>query len=229
MAGQEAQSIRTIACPPQIVFAVLRAPAKRRRYDIPGTVPGLDGLEPGEAERFASELVDLGLLGKDHGRYTIVDWTIERIVEHLALAGAIQAMAAAQIAARWENTDFGGLEALNTALRAFDDKDPDNLLSGAYLDYQYHLELVRLSGNRAAIATYAKAIPPAVWIAGANYFQLDEARSSLTEHEKLIAYMKAGDTLRARDAVAFHFEEAAAQIRRAGEARIESFPRSVCG
>jgi len=46
----------------------------------------------------------------------------------------------------------------------------------------------------------------------------------LTEHERLVAYMKAGDTLRARDAVAFHFEEAASQIRRAGEARVESYP-----
>jgi hypothetical protein len=36
--------------------------------------------------------------------------------------------------------------------------------------------------------------------------------------------MKAGDTLRARDAVSFHVEEAAAQIRRAGAARIESYP-----
>lgn len=227
MAGQEAQSIRTIACPPQIVFAVLRAPAKRRRYDDLGDVPGLEGLKLADVERFASELVELSLLGKDHGRYTIIDWTIERIVEHLALAGAIQAMAAAEIAARQGKADFSHLEGLNAALRAFDDKNPANLLSGAYLDYQYHLELVRLSGNRTAFGTYAKSIPPAVWIAGANFFQLDEARSSLTEHEKLIAYMKAGDTLRARDAVAFHFEEAAAQIRRAGEARLESYPAPV--
>lgn len=75
-----------------------------------------------------------------------------------------------------------------------------------------------------ALATYAKAIPPAVWIAGANYFQLEEARSSLIEHDRLVAYMKAGDTLRARDAVSFHVEEAAMQIRRAGEARVESYP-----
>ena len=71
---------------------------------------------------------------------------------------------------------------------------------------------------------YGKVVPPAVWIAGANYFQLDEARSSLVEHDRLVAYMKAGDTLRARDAVSFHVEEAAAQIRRAGAARIESYP-----
>jgi DNA-binding GntR family transcriptional regulator len=53
---------------------------------------------------------------------------------------------------------------------------------------------------------------------------IDEARSSLIEHDRLAAYMKAGDTLRARDAVSFHVEEAAAQIRRAGAARIESYP-----
>ena len=112
-------------------------------------------------------------------------------------------------------------------MRGMDDRDPANLLAGAYIDYQWHLELVRISGNRAALAAYSRAIPPAVWIAGANFFQLEEARSSLTEHERLVAYMKAGDTLRARDAVAFHFEEAASQIRRAGEARIESYPAGV--
>lgn len=36
--------------------------------------------------------------------------------------------------------------------------------------------------------------------------------------------MNAGDTLRAHDAVSFYVEEAAAQIRRAGVARIESYP-----
>ena len=156
------------------------------------------------------------------------DWTIERIVEHLVLAGAIQAMAAAQVAGVAASADFTHLERLNGVLRGMDDRDPGNLLAGAYIDYQWHLELVRISGNRAALAAYSKAIPPAVWIAGANFFQLEEARSSLTEHERLVAYMKAGDTLRARDAVAFHFEEAASQIRRAGEARVESYPTTVC-
>ena len=131
---------------------------------------------------------------------------------------------AAHIAVAADKADFTHLERLNGVLRGMDDRDPGNLLAGAYIDYQWHHELVRISGSRAALAAYSKAIPPAVWIAGANYFQLEEARSSLTEHERLVAYMKAGDTLRARDAVAFHFEEAASQIRRAGEARIESYP-----
>ena len=133
-------------------------------------------------------------------------------------------MAAAHIAVAADKADFTHLERLTGVLRGMDDRDPGNLLAGAYIDYQWHHELVRISGSRAALAAYSKAIPPAVWIAGANYFQLEEARSSLTEHERLVAYMKAGDTLRARDAVAFHFEEAASQIRRAGEARIESYP-----
>ena len=216
--------VQTIACPAQNLFAVLREPQKRRRFDSPSDIPGLHPLALGTAEHFAQELVDLGLLTRDHGRYSINDWTIARIVEHLVLAGAIQAMAAAQVAGVAARADFSHLERLNGVLRGMDDRDPGNLLAGAYIDCQWHLELVRISGNRAALAAYSKAIPPAVWIAGANYFQLEEARSSLTEHERLVAYMKAGDTLRARDAVAFHFEEAASQIRRAGEARVESYP-----
>ena len=227
MARGKRPEVRTIACSAQTIFAVLREPRKRRQFDKIADIPGLHGPPDAEAERQAQELIELGLLGKDHGRYSIADWTVERILEHLSLAGAIQAMAAAESAARPGKADFSHLEALNGALKAFDDRNPANLLSGAYLDYQLHLEVVRLCGNRAALATYAKAIPPAVWIAGANYFQLDEARSSLTEHDRLIAYMEAGDTLRARDAVAFHFEEAAAQIRRAGEARLESYPAAV--
>lgn len=206
---------------------LLREPHKRRRFDSPSDIPGLSTLTADSAEHFAQELVDLALLTRDHGRYSINDWTIERIVEHLVLAGAIQAMAAAQVAGAADSADFAHLERLNGVLRGMDDRDPGNLLAGAYIDYQWHLELVRISGNRAALAAYSRAIPPAVWIAGANYFQLEEARSSLTEHERLVAYMKAGDTLRARDAVAFHFEEAASQIRRAGEARIESYPASA--
>ncbi len=214
----------TIACPAQMIFAVLREPSKRRRYDSAAEIPGLQGLDSAEAERLALELPDLGLIARDHGRYTIIDWSVDRITEHLALAGAIQALAAAEVAACHGKTDFSHLEALNSALKAYDDMDAANLLQGAYIDYQWHLELVRLSGNRAALAAYGKAVPPAVGIAGANYFQLDEARSSLVEHARLVAYMKAGDTLRARDAVSFHVEEAAAQIRRAGAARIESYP-----
>jgi DNA-binding GntR family transcriptional regulator len=214
----------TIACQTQMIFAVLREPSKRRRYDSASDIPGLQGNDPVEAERMAQELIDLGLIARDHGRFTIIDWSIDRIVEHLALAGAIQALAAAQVAGMHGKADFGHLEALNSALKTFDNLDPANLLQGAYIDYQWHLELVRIGGNRAALAVYAKAVPPAVWIAGANYFQLDEARSSLVEHDRLVAYMKAGDTLRARDAISFHFEEAAAQIRCAGAARIESYP-----
>lgn len=223
MAKAKLPILRTIACPAQVVFALLREPRKRQRYDNPDHLPGFQDLTEGDALRFAQELIDLGLVGRDHGRFTIVDWTIERIVEHLALAGSIQALAAAQVAALQGKVDFAYLEDINTALKSYDTQ-ADNLLQGAFLDYQWHLELVRLSGNRVALATYAKAIPPAVWIAGANYFQLDEARSSLIEHDRLVAYMKAGDTMRARDAVSFHVEEAAMQIRRAGMTRIESYP-----
>ncbi|WP_245829349.1 FCD domain-containing protein [Novosphingobium mathurense] len=218
------EGVRTIACPARHVFSLLREPHKRRRFDSPSDIPGLSTLTADCADHFAQELVDLALLTRDHGRYSINDWTIVRIVEHLDLAGAIQAMAAAQVAGAAGNADFSHLERLNGVLRGMDDRDPANLLAGAYIDYQWHLELVRISGNRAALGAYSRAIPPAVWIAGANFFQLEEARSSLTEHERLVAYMKVGDTLRARDAVALHFEEAASQIRRAGQARIESYP-----
>ena len=223
MAKAKLPDLRTIVCPARHVFALLREPRKRQRYDDPGQLPGFQDLAADDASRFVQELIDLGLVIRDHGRFTIVDWTIERIVEHLALAGAIQALAASEVASLQGKADFSCLEGINAALKSYETQ-ADNLLQGAFLDYRWHLELVRLSGNRAAFATYAKAIPPAVWIAGANYFQLDEARSSLIEHDRLIAYMKAGDTLRARDAVSFHVEEAAAQIRRAGAARIESYP-----
>lgn len=227
MAKAKLPVMRTIACPAQVVFALLREPRKRQRYDSPAHLPGFQNLSEDDALRFAQELIDLGLVVRDHGRFTIVDWTIERIVEHLALAGSIQALAAAQVAALQGKVDFAYLEDINAALKSYKTQ-ADNLLQGAFLDYQWHLELVRLSCNRVALATYAKAIPPAVWIAGANYFQLDEARSSLIEHDRLVAYMKVGDTLRARDAVSFHIEEAAAQIRRAGVARIESYPVDNC-
>lgn len=220
-------AIRTIACPARIVFALLREPKKRRRFDSPSEIPGLQDLDTGEAALHAQELIDLGLLARDHGRYTIIDWPPARIVEHLTLAAAIQALAAAEVAAKHGEADCSHLERLNALLSSYDDRDPGNLLAGAFLDYQWHLELVRLSGNRAAFAAYSRAIPPAVWIAGANYFELEEARSSLTEHSRLIAYLKTGDALRARDAVAFHLEEAAAQIRRAGEARVESYPKGA--
>jgi DNA-binding GntR family transcriptional regulator len=216
--------LRTIVCPARHIFALLREPRKRQRYDDPRQLPSFQDLAADEASRFAQELIDLGLVVRDHGRLTIVDWTVGRIVEHLALAGAIQALAASEVATLQGKADFACLEDINAALKSYETR-ADNLLQGAFLDYHWHLELVRLSGNRTAFVTYAKAIPPAVWIAGANYFQLDEARSSLIEHDRLIAYMKAGDTLRARDAVSFHIEEAAAQIRRAGAARIESYPR----
>jgi len=226
VAKAKLSDLRTIACPAQVVFALLRAPRKRQRYDNPEQLPGFRDLSADDASRFAQELIDLGLIVRDHGRFTIVDWTIERIVEHLALAGAIQALAAAQVAALQGKANFAYLEDINTALKSYEN-EAANLLQGAILDFQWHFELVRLSGNRVALATYSKAIPPAVWIAGANYFQLDEARSSLIEHDRLVAYMKAGDTLRARDAVSFHLEEAAAQIRRACAARIESYP-AIC-
>lgn len=227
MAKAKMPVLRMIACPAQVVFALLREPRKRQRYDNPDHLPGFQDLSEDDALRFAQELIDLGLVVRDHGRFTIVDWTIERIVEHLALAGSIQALAAPQVAALQGKVDFAYLKHINAALKSYKTQ-ADNLLQGAFLDYQWHLELVRLSGNRVALATYAKAIPPAVWIAGANYFQLDEARSSLIEHDRLVAYMKAGDTLRARDAVSFHIEEAAAQIRRAGEEKKESYPVDSC-
>lgn len=224
MGSPKPQPIRKIICPQQIVFALLREPRKRRRFDHVGEIPGLDSVPEADAARFAGELLEFGLIARDHGRYTIIDWPITRIVEHLTLALAVQTMAAGEAANRASQTDFSHLAQLNGALREYDAASAANLLGGAYLDYQFHLELVRLSGSQVASSTYSKVIPPAVWIAGANYYQLEEARSSLAEHDRLIQYMMSGDAVRAREAVAFHLEEAVAQIRRAGEARIESYP-----
>lgn len=203
---------------------MLRAPRKSGTSGQLGAIPGFAGLLPEEADAFARELVELGLLTKGPRGYAPVDWSVERIAEHLSLAAAINALAAYQVALHGRAAGFAGLEAIEAALRALDPGNPAHLLEGAYLDYQFHLELVRLSGNRTALAAYRKAIPPAAWLAGANHFQLEEAVSSLSEHERLIEYMRAGDALRARDAVAFHLEEAVAQIRKAGLARIETYP-----
>lgn len=216
--------IRSIGCPAQLVIGLLREPHKRRRFDDPADIPGFSALANDKRAACLEEVMDLGLVAKDHGRFTVIDWTVERVVEHLALAGAILSLSAYQVALHGRAADFGRLEGINAALRALEPSDPVNLLAGAYLDYQFHLETVRLSGNRAAFAAYGRSIPPAVWIAGANHFQLDEALSSIAEHERLIHYMRSGDGMRARDAAAFHLEDAIAGIRLAGIARQESYP-----
>ena len=72
--------LRTIACPARHVFALLREPRKRQRYDDPGQLRGFQDLAADDASRFVQELIDLGLVIRDHGRFTIVDWKIERIV-----------------------------------------------------------------------------------------------------------------------------------------------------
>jgi len=86
------------------------------------------------------------------------------------------------VAALQGKANFSCLEDINAALKSYETQ-ADNLLQGAFLDYQWHLELVRLSGNRVAFATYAKAIPPAVWIAGpttSNSTRREALRSSMT-------------------------------------------------
>lgn len=206
------------------MIGLLRVSQKRRRYDRAQDIPGFAGLPGTEISACLDEVMALGLVARDHGRYTIVDWSVERVVEHLALAAAILSLSAYQIAGHSADADFGRLERINSALSALDPSDPANLLAGAYLDYQFHLETVRLSGNRTALTAFARSIPPAAWIAGANHFELDEALSSIAEHERLIHYMRQGDAMRARDAAAFHLEDAIAGIRQAGMDRLENYP-----
>ena len=158
MAKATLPDLRTIACPARHVFALLREPRKRQRYDDPGQLPGFQDLAADDASRFVQELIDLGLVIRDHGRFTIVDWKIERIVEHLALAGAIQALAASEVASLQGKADFSCLEGINAALKSYETQ-PDNLLQGAFLDYQWHLELVRLSCNRVALWTCTGFVP----------------------------------------------------------------------
>ncbi len=224
MTRPKLQPVRNIACPSALAIAVLRvsdAPAPALKLDV---LPDFARLPDTEAQACARELAELGLIVRRGGHCVIAPWPIERIVEHLSMAAAFNALAAYQIAMCGGSADFTRLEAIGAALGALDRIDPDNLLNGAYLDYQFHLELVRLSGNRTAFQTYRSAIPPAAWLAGANYFQLEEAASSLSEHERLIDAMRREDALRARDAAAFHLEEAVAQIRKAGREKIQSYP-----
>jgi len=58
-----------ITCPAPRVFAVLREPRKRRRFDHASQIPGLDDLPEAGALSLAEELLELGLLARDHGRY----------------------------------------------------------------------------------------------------------------------------------------------------------------
>jgi len=114
--------------------------------------------------------------------------------------------------------------AINDAIKRLDHEDPRNLLQGAYLDYQFHLEVVRLSDNRPAYEAYLTAIKPALWLAGANYYSLDDALSSIAEHDRMIAIMQRRDSLRARDGAAWHVENAIDHIRRAAHKHKQSYP-----
>lgn len=223
MTRPKPQPVRNIACPAGLVIGVLRASREAAPAQL-GDVAGFGRLAAVQQEACARELLDLGLVAKRRGHWQIVAWPLEQIVEHLSLAAAINALAAYQVALRGRGADFSHLEAIGSALTALDRSDPAQLLGGAYLDYQFHLELVRLSGNRTAWQAYRSTIPPAVWLVGANHFQLEEAASSLSEHTRLIDTMRREDALRARDAAAFHLEEAVAQIRKAGQASLESYP-----
>ena len=86
-----------------------------------------------------------------------IDWRSGFIVDAHDLRSLVQAIN--ELSSRWNlSVDWNGDPDDD---EFFDDMDAANLLQGAFIDYQWHFELVRLSGNRAAIAAYGKAVPPA--------------------------------------------------------------------
>lgn len=225
--NDQPQAIKTINMPHDIVIAILRDAHKTPTFETIGDLfPNLS-LTDKVSNRFHCELEGLGIIQKLDAGFRVVLWTPTQILDHLSVAGAISTLAVYQMALRRPNADFAHLLAINHALKQLDHSNPSNLLQGAHLDYQLHLECVRISRNQAAYDAYLSIAPPALWLAAANYFDIEDALSSLDQHDNLIAHMKSADAVRAREAAQYHFEDAITQIAAASLNQKESYPSTA--
>lgn len=224
MTSYPPQEIQTISAPPQLIIDLLRRSNDPTQFFDPLELYNPDDTTGFDPDKLVNELRDLGVISGFDKSLCLERYTVGRILDALALAGAISALCAYQCALMPTPPDYRPLMAINDAIKQLYHEDPRNLLQGAYLDYQFHLEVVRLSDNRPAYEAYLTAIKPALWLTGANYYTLDDALISIAEHDRMIAIMRRRDSLRARDGAAWHVENAIDHIRRAASAQKQSYP-----
>ena len=221
------QEIQTIATPAHLIIDLMRRSNDAREFIEPSELYNAlpqTGFKPGY---LLDELTQLGIITVSGNELCLERYTDRRILDVLALAGALSALSAYQCALLPSPPDYSFLTQIHDAIRTLDHSDPKNLLQGAYLDYQFHLEIVRLSENRPAFEAYIAAIKPAIWLIAANYYSLTDAPSSIAEHERIITIMQRRDSLRARDAAAWHVESAIDHISKAAKAQRQSYPESA--
>ncbi len=224
---RQPQAIKTISMPHEMVIAILRDNAKTLTIESIAELFPNSSLTQDQSNRFHSELIELGVLSKSRKGFQLTPWTPSKIVEHLSVAGAISTLAVYQMALHRPTADFTHLEAINSALQALDQSNAKNLLQGAYLDYQLHLECVRLSENEAAYDAYISIAPPALWLTAANFFDVADAQASLDQHDNLIMHMRSADAVRAQEAAQYHFEDAITQIATASMNQKHSYPAAA--
>jgi DNA-binding GntR family transcriptional regulator len=214
-----------ISTPREIILSLINGAEAGAGPMQAADIAVLSMLPPDSRQAATAELAKLGFLKRSGSRYSIVAWTPFEILDHLAVAGALLSLAAYQIALNPSPAKVAPLKAINDAIKALKVKNATNLFEGAWLDFLFHRETVRQSGNAAAWAIYEPSIPAAVWLAGANYYHSEDASASITAHDRIIQYMEDGDALRARDAMAFHMEDAIAGLKRAAAADFRSYER----
>jgi DNA-binding GntR family transcriptional regulator len=213
--------------PHEMVIAILRDHSKTLTIESIAELFPNSSLAHDQSNRFLSELIELGILSKSRRGYRLTPWTPSKIVEHLSVAGAISTLVVYQMALHRPTANFTHLEAINSNLNDLDQANPKNLLQGAYLDYQLHLECVRLSENEAAYDAYLSIAPPALWLTAANFFDVDDAQASLDQHDNLIMHMRGADAVRAQEAAQYHFEDAITQIAAASMKQKQSYPATA--
>lgn len=202
------QAISTIGTPKDIVISLINTSA------VPSEI----------TQDQIAELKELGLLDKGRKSPTAETYTIGKILDTLALAGAISALSGYQSAIDDRPSSFVHLHAINNCIKSLDHQDPENLLQGAYLDYQFHREVIATSRNKPALDAYDAAIRPALWLHGAQFYAQDDALSSIAEHDRIVSALERRDALRARDAIAYHFENAIQVLRRGARDNSFAYP-----
>ncbi len=205
---EKPQAIQTISTPQDVIITLISSkapPAKAQPEHI-------------------AELRDLGLLKKTRTGLKLEPYTTSKVLDDLAVAGAISALAAYQSALSDTPPSYFRLTAINNAIKTLNTKNAANLLQGAYLDYQFHQELIATSKNASATTAYDNAIKPALWLHGAKFFEISDASHSVSEHDRLISALEKRDALRARDTIAYHFEYAIRVLRKGAIRKEFAYP-----